>query len=250
MPVKDERSTNLFDQRAEEHKDYNSVLDAGKSLNAKHSNILHDYFSKKTIQSKINFKKDDVILDYGCGVGRLSKHIHDKVKKVIGVDSSSKMLELARTLNPAPNIVYTNKIEHDSALDIVFSFWVLAHMNNNTIKDVFSKIKLKKDGKVFIFEQTLYNESKTVNNDVYNRRPVKEYADLFNEIGFTNIKTENVLRMPSYSRDLWNKLSPKYRFILPILYKVERKTLNYKPENIEYYTTMMVFERKNGNSEK
>ena len=43
-----------------------------------------------------DFNKDKIIIDYGCGIGRLSKELIEKFDcKVLGVDISSSMRELA-----------------------------------------------------------------------------------------------------------------------------------------------------------
>ena len=44
--------------------------------------------------SKLILDKNDTVLDIGCGEGSITLHIAKKVKKVIGIDSSPKMLEL------------------------------------------------------------------------------------------------------------------------------------------------------------
>ena len=38
-----------------------------------------------------------VVLDAGCGTGYLSKKLHDQGARVIGVDFSERMIEIART---------------------------------------------------------------------------------------------------------------------------------------------------------
>lgn len=43
---------------------------------------------------------DDVVVEIGCGVGRLTRPLCGQVKEVIAVDVSERMLELARELNP------------------------------------------------------------------------------------------------------------------------------------------------------
>ena len=40
--------------------------------------------------------KGKVVLDYGCGTGKFCRYISDKVAKVIGVDTSEKMIQTAR----------------------------------------------------------------------------------------------------------------------------------------------------------
>ena len=44
---------------------------------------------------------DGVALDFGCGVGRLTQPLADYFKRVVGVDISPTMLDLARSLTAA-----------------------------------------------------------------------------------------------------------------------------------------------------
>ncbi len=44
----------------------------------------------------LNPRKNDVILEIGCGTGRFTTEIAKKCKKIIGIDFSEKMVELAR----------------------------------------------------------------------------------------------------------------------------------------------------------
>ena len=41
-------------------------------------------------------KKDSVVLDVGCGTGKYALAVSDSCKKVIGIDLSSKMIEIAK----------------------------------------------------------------------------------------------------------------------------------------------------------
>lgn len=73
--------------------------------------------------------KDKVALDFGCGVGRLTQALANHYGKVIGVDISPTMVELAilynqweincqYILNQEPNLA---RIE-DHSIDLVFSY--------------------------------------------------------------------------------------------------------------------------------
>lgn len=56
---------------------------------------LEKSFTKNQIDV-LDFKETDVVLDIGCGTGRLSIPIAKRVKKVISMDVSSNMLEYAK----------------------------------------------------------------------------------------------------------------------------------------------------------
>lgn len=74
-------------------------------------------------------------LDFGCGVGRLSRALSDHFEKVIGIDISRSMLEEAQVQNrDASNIEFlhnaTGNLEliQSSTIDFVYSNIVLQHM--------------------------------------------------------------------------------------------------------------------------
>jgi len=79
---------------------------------------------------QINFKRT---LDFGCGVGRLTRAFSRRFEESVGVDISTKMISLARELNSS----FTNcefivnekpdlKIFEDEHFDLIFSsFWFI-----------------------------------------------------------------------------------------------------------------------------
>jgi ubiquinone/menaquinone biosynthesis C-methylase UbiE len=103
----------------------------------------------------------DWALDFGCGVGRLTRALSRYFKACCGVDISLAMLRRARELNRQfPNCLFLMngeddlRIFRDSSFDLVYSGLVLQHMPRKEV--VFSYISeffrvLKKDG-LLIFQ--------------------------------------------------------------------------------------------------
>jgi SAM-dependent methyltransferase len=50
-----------------------------------------------------HFPRQSSILDVGCGIGRMSKALHDLDMRVVGIDLSAEQIALAQWLNPGPN---------------------------------------------------------------------------------------------------------------------------------------------------
>ena len=74
-------------------------------------------------------------LDFGCGVGRVSRALSRQFKRVIGIDISQSMLKEAREQHTDfPNIAFLHNISEDlesissSTIDLVYSNIVLQHM--------------------------------------------------------------------------------------------------------------------------
>lgn len=74
-------------------------------------------------------------LDFGCGVGRLSRALASRYERVIGVDISASMIAHARRLNAQiPNVRFVENAQSDlrfvesSTIDLVYSMITLQHM--------------------------------------------------------------------------------------------------------------------------
>ena len=67
------------------------------SFNAKHPDFDRtDNMANLLFYTDIEIKKDWVLLDLGCGPGRLSMMCWDKIKKYSGVDISQNMINEAK----------------------------------------------------------------------------------------------------------------------------------------------------------
>jgi len=72
-------------------------------------------------------------LDFGCGVGRLSRALRSYFAEVYGVDISERMIKLAREYTP-PVIFVLNQSENlslfqDNFFDFIYSNIVLQHQS-------------------------------------------------------------------------------------------------------------------------
>ena len=77
-------------------------------------------------------------LDFGCGVGRLTRGLEAFFEGVVGVDVAASMIEKARELSPADsrcsyvlNEQPDLQIFEDASFDFVLSFIVLQHMRQD-----------------------------------------------------------------------------------------------------------------------
>jgi len=55
---------------------------------------LYDWVEKKTIINTLGLKDSDVVLDAGCGTGRITRLIAKNVKKVYAIDFSPKSIDI------------------------------------------------------------------------------------------------------------------------------------------------------------
>jgi trans-aconitate methyltransferase len=79
------------------------------------------------------------VLDFGCGVGRLTRALARRFDEAVGIDVSERMLEHARRLNAdTPNATFTNA-EYPPAgrFDLVVANLVLQHLPSKPLARVY-----------------------------------------------------------------------------------------------------------------
>jgi SAM-dependent methyltransferase len=78
-------------------------------------------------------KHHDCALDFGCGVGRLTRALAPHFRNVVGIDISQSMLRQAEALNPLPNCRFVLN-DSDSLpfpagqFDLIYTALVLQHV--------------------------------------------------------------------------------------------------------------------------
>lgn len=79
------------------------------------------------------------ILDVGCGTGLLSYNLTEIAKKIVGYDTSRKMVEEFNKKSSSPQIYATTKVPNEK-FDLIVSSMTLHHIQN--IKDFLSLSRL------------------------------------------------------------------------------------------------------------
>ena len=84
--------------------------------------------------SRLDLNANSLVLDYGCGIGRLSKALIERTGCfVIGVDIAQRMREMAPVYVASPRFMVTTLegldvlIERGLKVDFGFASWVLQH---------------------------------------------------------------------------------------------------------------------------
>jgi SAM-dependent methyltransferase len=173
-----------------------------------HKNYYIDFLQKMALEDVLELKGNELVLDFGCGSGRMAHWIAPKVKKVIGLEDTPEMIQLAEKNRKANNVDFMlyDGI-HFPALSylfhIVLSVGVLQYMEGETLKRTVSELAqyLKKDGRLYLIEQASDNAK-------MKRPKVEEYLQAFKES-----RLECVKYYPIRSGRWWLLYLIRYGFI-------------------------------------
>jgi len=78
--------------------------------------------------------RNDTALDFGCGVGRLTRALSAHFANTVGLDASAQMIEHARRLTPAPAVTFATAEEPPAGpFDLVVANLVLQHLPSKAL---------------------------------------------------------------------------------------------------------------------
>jgi SAM-dependent methyltransferase len=178
---------------------------------------LYGYIEERAILKALNPKKDDVILDAGCGTGRFSRLLAGKCKKVHSLDFSSKSLDILKRRsrlegikNIEPKVFdITQKFQLDEKVDKIISIQVIQHlpteeMRVHALKNM--RDTLKEGGKCLI---TVYNWNRPSKNGLkkegifsngiyYKRFTPDEARSLMEKGGFSVKSITGIINLAGY----------------------------------------------------
>ena len=238
----------IFDNHAKRHGNENAVLDAGDQDGVKHKNIYRDYVSKRLLLKYLQPHPNDTVVDYGCGVGRLTRFLAPRVKRIEALDRSAEMIRVASENFPVPgNAHYTALSDErmplpENSADALFTFWVLQHVSEDELQTILLEAKrvVKHNGRIVFFEQT--RDKPGVYGAMQNVRTPDQYTRAGATAGLKLVRNERAFRFPSYGMNVWQRFQWLPKAAPPALFRLETMTTNRKPETIDYATTAIVFE--------
>ena len=146
-----------------------------------HKNHYIDLLQKIALEERLDLKGDERVLDFGCGSGRVAYWIAPRVKRVIGLEGTPEMIEVAernRTAESVEFMVYDG-VHFPSfpyPFDLILSVGVLQYMGGEVLKKTVAELAryLRRDGKGCLIEQAS-------DNSKIERPNVEEYLQAFKE---------------------------------------------------------------------
>jgi SAM-dependent methyltransferase len=173
-----------------------------------HKNYYIDLLHKIALSEVLELRGDEVVLDFGCGSGRIAYWIAPKVKKVVGLEITPEMIDLAEKNRVAENVEFTvydgiHFPAFSHSFDFVLSVWVLQYMETVTLKRTVSVLAqyLKEGGRFYLIEQGS-------DNPKIERPKVEEYLQAFKES-----KLECLQHYPIRNGRRWLLYLIRYGFI-------------------------------------
>ena len=116
----------------------------------------------------VGITSDDVVLEIGCGVARVGKHLAPRCRRWIGADVSPNMVRFsAENLSTLPNVEFVELSGYDLApianesIDVVYCTVVFPHLSQwdrySYVEDAFRV--LRSGGKLYVDNVNLCSES-------------------------------------------------------------------------------------------
>jgi len=157
-----------------------------------------------------------LILDAGCAAGRDSRIIHEKGKKVIGIDLSKELIKIARKNNPEIQFVEGNFLQlpfEDNHFDGIWAHASILHFEstNEVIKSLqeFYRV-LKTGGVIHIFVKEKRDKKFDVVIDSLSRHErffqyftENEMTDYMKKTGFKIIKLLHLSDQADRKEIIW-----------------------------------------------
>lgn len=155
------------------------------------TNFLVDTIAE---QEFISLNDDSIVLDFGCGMGRIARELINRFKcKVIGVDISPSMLQFAKLYTANLNKFQgTHEYSTSESIDVALSVLALQHAENPQ-KEIDNIFNVLKPGGIFLL---LNEKQRFVPSDIDAQRYVVWMDDGFDVFKYIESKMTKVHSVP------------------------------------------------------
>lgn len=180
-----------------------------------------EYFRRYKVDCLKRFQAEGPVLDYGCGIGNLTRHLARWHREVHGCDPSSESLRVARERVPDAHFFAPQELPHTRHYGSVVIAGVMHHIpveqRNLVLTDI--RNRLRPGGRVFVFEHNPLNPltQKSVRDCAFDDDAVllsaREVTRRLKETGFTDVRLDYIVFFPRILRWL-RPLEPKLRRVI------------------------------------
>lgn len=156
-----------YRERVKNNTRNNFLWQVGKTVNGKEVSKEQIRLIIETITKRLQFNKHDIALDVGCGNGLLTKEISKYVSKIVGLELTPELYEIANEYNSNVNVTYFNcnildfdATEYDEKFTKVYLYEVIQHLNHQEVDTLFAKLSELTGNYAAIFIGGILDEEK------------------------------------------------------------------------------------------
>jgi SAM-dependent methyltransferase len=152
-------------------------------------NIAKEFRLKRTANPT------NVCIDYGCGIGRITKHFKKYAKRMIGLDICKEFIEKAKAIDSCEYYT-TDEFKEEEVADIVFSVSVLQHNDEPNRKEIMQRIHslLKPGGICYVTFPYDWRGSVYTETPFLHRFSPEEVMALASDFKYKFIELRNLVR--------------------------------------------------------
>ncbi len=156
-------------------------------------------YNRAVEKTKTYLKTSDIVLDYGCGPGLMTNQFTKHAKEILGLDISSKMIDVARrnakedkieNIEYIQSTIFDEKFEHES-FNVITAFNVL-HLVEDERKTMKRINELLNPGGLFISETVCLDEKKSFLRFVF--KLIGKMGIVPNLIHYNSSELENLIK--------------------------------------------------------
>ena len=167
---------------------YNEVLAKSLGPFVESNTDFFDSYKINCLEAFFSVKSQYRFLDFGCGIGKLSRLLADKFheSKVDGYDVSAKSLLVAQKQNESiSNLSFSNSLDAKINYDVILAANVFHHIKHTEHQSTLQYLKnlLKPTGTIVVFE---HNPLNLLTRYVVKRCPFDADAELIQRQQFMN----------------------------------------------------------------
>lgn len=154
--IRERKHFDLYANKYDQNYDYSSLFTKYK-INKKVDDFIE-------IITRLHSNKDIKILELGCGTGEYTRLVAKRFPnlKIIGIDISSKILQVARQkCKGLKNVDFETTSAYDTKFrkgqfDVIFGYYILHHLEYKKLIPELNRI-LKKNGYLYFYEPNIIN---------------------------------------------------------------------------------------------
>lgn len=191
---------------------------------------LPQYKTAIDFLNKQKFCRDECILDIGCGNGKVTTKIAQKVPQgyILGIDKSDASLAQAQIVSKPANLTYQHmdaqQLTFNERFDVITSFYCIQWIKDK--KSVFKGIfqSLKPGGKLIMIASIRQSELVSLPHDIIEQpKWIPYFRDYINplihasENNYTEYVSEAGLIISSYSEEIKNVIFEDYQTFLSLI---------------------------------